>query len=247
MDLRKMTSIAKAELDRLRENRKLTKKGRKNKRLLLEECRAISSAELVNYMEKKKSQLRMLERNYIKQKKQGEERSLNRQFKRDPRSVYARFGILYKGEEDRPKFVRVNDNGDNGDNTFENVFQACSFWMDLWEKNGTGNEDVKWLRPIRKAIAKKVPPPSDESWGLHTTQAVTILSKKRNWSAPSQDKLVNYWWKRAQVLHVGVAKAFVCISESTEDYPAWFSEGKTRFTEVWRIHKCKPVSYYVFK
>ena len=100
--------------------------------------------------------------------------------------------------------------------------------MDLWEKSGTGNEDVKWLRSIREAIAKKVPPPSDESWGLHTTQAVKILSKKRNWSAPGPDKLVNYWWKRAQVLNEGVAKAFVSISESTEDYPAWFSEGKTK-------------------
>ena len=100
--------------------------------------------------------------------------------------------------------------------------------MDLWEKSGTGNEDVKWLRPIREAIAKKVLPPSDESWGLHTIQAVKILSKKRNWSAPGPDKLVNYWWKRAQVLHEGVAKAFVSISERIEDYPAWFSEGKTR-------------------
>ena len=165
--------------------------------------------------------------NHIKQKKQDEARSLNRQFKQDARSVYSRFGTLCKGEEGRPKFVRDNDNGDNGDNTFENVDQACSFWMDLWEKSGTGNEDVKWLRPIREAIAKKVPPPSDESWGLHTIQAVKILSKKRNWSAPGPDKLVNYWWKRAQVLHEGVAKAFVSISESTEDYPAWFSEGKT--------------------
>ena len=100
--------------------------------------------------------------------------------------------------------------------------------MDLWEKSGTGNEDVKWLRSIREAIAKKVPPPSDESWGLHTTQAIKILSKKRNWSAPGPDKLVNYWWKRAQVLNEGVAEAFVSISESTEDYPAWFSEGKTK-------------------
>ena len=127
MDLRKMISIAKAELERLRENRKLTTKGRKNRRLLFEECRADSSAELVNYTEKKKSQLRKLKENYIKQKKQDEARSLNRQLKQDARSVYGRFGTMCKGEEDRPKFVRDNDNGDNGDNTFENVDQACSF------------------------------------------------------------------------------------------------------------------------
>ena len=68
--------------------------------------------------------------------------------------------------------------------------------MDLSEKSRTGNKEVKWLRPTREAIAKK---------------AVKILSKKRNWSAPCPDKHVNYWWKRAQVLHVGVAKAFVSM------------------------------------
>ena len=128
---------------KLRENRKLTKNGRKNGRLLLEECRAISSVQLVNYLEKKKSQLRKLKGNHIKQKKQDEARSLNRQFKQDARSVYSRFGSLCKGEEGRSKFVRDNDNCDNGDNTFENIDQACSFWMDLWEKSGTGSEDVK--------------------------------------------------------------------------------------------------------
>ena len=81
MDLRKMISIARAELERLRENKKSTKKGRENRRLLLEECRAISSAELINYKEKKKSQLGKLKGNFVKQKKQDEPKSLNRQFK----------------------------------------------------------------------------------------------------------------------------------------------------------------------
>ena len=98
--------------------------------------------------------------------------------------------------------------------------------MDLWEKSGTGNKEVKWLRPTREAIAKKVPPPSDESWGLHTTQAVKILSKKRNWSAPGPDKHVNYWWKRVQVLHVGVAKAFVSMERLDLYQSLWNSQVK---------------------
>ena len=97
--------------------------------------------------------------------------------------------------------------------------------MDLREKSGTGNEDVKWFRPIKKVIAKKVPPPSDESWATHTTQAVKILSKKLYWSAPGPDKLINYWWKRAQVLHVGVARVFVrALIITLLGFPAWFSE-----------------------
>ena len=43
-----------------------------------------------------------------------------------------------------------------------------------------------------------------------------ILSKKRNWSAPGPDKL-----------HKGVVESFKEVSKSHEDYPKWFSEGKT--------------------
>ena len=57
MELRRKISMAKAELERLQENRKLTKKGKRNRALLLRECKLISAAELVSYMEKKKSKL----------------------------------------------------------------------------------------------------------------------------------------------------------------------------------------------
>ena len=117
----------------------MTKKGKKNRTLLSEECRTVSSTELVSYMEKKKSQLRKLKRNYIRQKKQDEARSLNRQFKQDARSVYSRFSILGECQEDRPKYMRENGNDNIQDNTFENIEQACSFWRDLWEKSGIGN------------------------------------------------------------------------------------------------------------
>ena len=71
--------MAKAELERLRSNRKLTKKGKRNRALLLKERMAISSAELVDYMEKKKTQLRKVKAQYLWRKGQGAgARSLNR-------------------------------------------------------------------------------------------------------------------------------------------------------------------------
>ena len=88
-ELRKRISIAKAELERIRENRKITKKGRKNRTILMEECKKISSSELINYMEKKKSQLRKLKAGYTRGKKLHEARSINREFNQDTRKVYA--------------------------------------------------------------------------------------------------------------------------------------------------------------
>ncbi|XP_068739391.1 uncharacterized protein [Montipora capricornis] len=57
--------------------------------------------------------------------------------------------------------------------------------------------------------------------------AAKVLTKKKNWSAPGPDRLANFWWKRANSLHKGVATAFQVISRSDEEYPQWFSEGKT--------------------
>ena len=79
---------------------------------------------------------------------------------------------------------------------------------------------------MEDAIARRVPPPPQEPWQLKTSPAVRALLKKRNWSAPGPDKLVNYWWKRAHALHDGVTRAFLAISESEEEFPGWFSEGK---------------------
>ena len=63
-EIRKKISIAKAELDRVRINGKLTKKGKRNRAMLKEERKYISAAELVSYMEKQKSLLRKLKRGF---------------------------------------------------------------------------------------------------------------------------------------------------------------------------------------
>ena len=73
----------------------------------------------------------------------------------------------------------------------------------------------------------RVPPPVEEAWDLVTSEAVKVLARKKNWSAPGPDLIANFWWKRAQALHEGVISSFRVISEYEEEYPAWFCEGKT--------------------
>lgn len=63
-------SLSRHVLVRANGKKKVTKKGRKNWALQLEECKKMSSLELVNYMKNKKTQLRKLEACYIKGKKQ---------------------------------------------------------------------------------------------------------------------------------------------------------------------------------
>lgn len=205
--------------ERIRENRKITKKGRKNRTILMEECKKISSSELINYMEKKKSQLRKLKAGYTRGKKLHEARSINRQFNQDTRKVYAHFRALCSEDAERPKFQSTSSNrsGCDSEERFENIEDASNFWIELWETRGTGNKEAEWLSKIKEAIARKVPVPAEGSWRLECSEVVKCLLKKRNWSAPGPDRLVNYWWKRLHVLHEGITKAFVAISESTEE------------------------------
>ena len=81
-EIRKQISISKVEVDRLKENRKLTKRGTRNPKIFQKECRTLSIASLVGYIEKKKSSLRKLKKGFVRGKKPEEARLINQQFKR---------------------------------------------------------------------------------------------------------------------------------------------------------------------
>lgn len=67
-------------MERLRANRKRTSKGKKNRAKLLKNFKSLSVADLVVYMEKEKSKLRKLKRNFWRVKRLEEARKLNQKF-----------------------------------------------------------------------------------------------------------------------------------------------------------------------
>ena len=105
--VRRSISIAKAELERIKENRKTIGKARKNRKELGEECKTISSSTLVNFMEKQKTMLRKLKKSFLRLKKEKEARELNKQFEMDTGKVYDTFNNLIakdKDNENRPRY-----------------------------------------------------------------------------------------------------------------------------------------------
>ena len=110
---------------------------------------------------------------------------------------------------------------------FDNIKDASSFWILLWKSKGTGKRNAQWLEDIRSAIYSRVPPPSENTWKLDTTEATKVLARKKIWSAPGPDRRTNFWRKKAKVLHEGVAMSFQTIANTNIEYPTWFSEGKT--------------------
>ena len=128
--IRKKISIVKAEIDRLKENRKVTKKGRRNRVILQKECKVLSIASLVSYMEKQKFALRKLKRVFCRRKKNEEARVLNQQFKDDAGRVYANMRKMLAKDEncDRPKYEGVSRNTlEEQGERFNSIEEASSF------------------------------------------------------------------------------------------------------------------------
>ena len=90
-----------------------------------------------------------------------------------------------------------------------------------------GNENAEWLQEIISAISNKVPPQEENSLGLDSETIKEAIRRKKNWSAPGPDKIANFWWKKVDAIHKDIIDAFQIITRSTDDFPLWFSEGKT--------------------
>ena len=100
--------------------------------MLLKDCKIISAAELVNFMQKEKSKLRKLKKVDARRKKQKETRRLNKQFQQDPRRVYSDLKRMVSEQEneERPKYQAERKDQQETE-MFEDVRQAASFWRAL--------------------------------------------------------------------------------------------------------------------
>ena len=127
--IRKQLSIAKAEIERLKENRKITKKGRKNRSHLQKECKTISVAGLISYMEKKKSELRKLKRGFDRKKKQEVSRVINQQFNAVPGRGFANLSGMLKRdpENERAGYKDPRRRARDDSKMFENIEEASGF------------------------------------------------------------------------------------------------------------------------
>ena len=168
-EIRKNISIAAAEIETLRANRKLTSKGKKNRAKLLKNCKSLSVADLVVYMEKEKSKLLKLKRNFWRVKGLEETRKLNQKFYAEPGSVYATFEKMLESQADidKPKDDRVTQGTQVNTHTFTNIDEACSFWKSLWEEKGSGDTEAEWIEEVREAMEDVVPEVPTDGWNLN--------------------------------------------------------------------------------
>ncbi|PFX12371.1 hypothetical protein AWC38_SpisGene23690 [Stylophora pistillata] len=127
--IRARLSKAKAEIERINTNGEITKKGKTNRVELEKECKTLTVAILVAYMEKEKSKLRRLKRGYWSRKKQHEARKINRQLQLNPRRVYGSLKGMVEAQEDfdKPKYDHGLQDNRRQDRMFTNIEEAASF------------------------------------------------------------------------------------------------------------------------
>ena len=80
---------------------------------------------------------------------------------------------------------------------------------------------------VKDAIDGQVTAPSEIEWPLEMADLKKVIKKKKDWSAPGPDRLVNFWWKYAYSLLEDLALCFQIIVKRTDEFLMWFVGGKT--------------------
>ena len=100
-------------------------------------------------------------------------------------------------ENERSKYTPADNKNAEG-RSFENIESVSSFRIQLWKSQGIGNRNPRWLEDIRCTVYSRVPPPSENTWKLDTTEATKVLARKKNWSAPGPDRVTNIFGGKRQ-------------------------------------------------
>lgn len=144
--------------------------------------------------------------------------------------MYTTFGEILdnQSDNDRPKYNATTQSTNQNNNKYTDIVEASSFWRGLWEEEGNGDAEVGWVKEIEEAMEHVVPEVPTNTWNLSVEQVSKIINRKKNWSAPGPDRIANFWWKKATILHKGIAISFQATSQLKDlQFPTWFSEGKT--------------------
>ena len=76
----------------------------------------------------------------------------------------------------------------------------------------------------RRLVVPEVP---TDGWNLNAEQVTKIIKRKKKLER-TFDRIANFWWKKATILHKEIATCFQAAAQLEDlQFPLWFSEGKT--------------------
>ena len=244
---RKFISQCVSERLRLTTKGRLTRKSKRNRQEMLKclkEGDTISCVNITILIEKSKNKLRRLAASRKRKLKNAESTKLNTEFKLNQKSVYDKF----KQNEDEatgdatPTYKKV---GVKEGQIFENVDEVVNFWAGIWEKEDSGNSQAPWIDEIEQVFKNIVPVIDTDP--IPITEAILLRSikKKKNWSAPGPDLIVNFWWKHLTSTHKLIAKLFYIICNKRQYPEVWFPLGRVALIPKegeWSVPNQRPIT-----
>ena len=152
LQLRRPISQCCAERERLWYSRRLTRKSKRNRKKIYEECGPISVRSLTNTIEKNKAKLKKLSAKRKRKLKKQSSQIWNEKFFDDQKKVYTEFRTLIEEDKENIKPV-FKERKEVKRNYFQDTGEVIDFWTKLWSIENEGNDNPEW-HILRKLSAK---------------------------------------------------------------------------------------------
>ena len=153
LQLRRLISQCCAERERLWYSRRLTRKSKRNRKKIYEECGPISVRSLTNTIEKNKAKLKKLSAKRKRKLKKQSSQIWNEKFFDDQKKVYTEFKTLIKEDKENIKPV-FKERKEVKRNYFQDTGGVIDFWTKLWSIENEGNDNPEGYMIFKKLSAK---------------------------------------------------------------------------------------------
>ena len=166
------------EIQRIRNNKKLTRNMRRNRRWMKRELKGrITLNGLLEMKEHKISVVKSMK--YNKEKKKGQilRNKTNRLFDTDQRKVYNAFREILKNDKsDDVSYKTRSDNARSQTTLTKEDFE--DFWPKIWSVELRVNLEAKWIKDVEQAISQSTSVEDDEIVNITKENFTNMLKTK---------------------------------------------------------------------
>ena len=214
-----------AERDRIRGNGRLTRKTKRNRVEIANQCGTISLYALTCLIEQRKKRLKYLSKKRKRKVKQRNSYLLNKEFNENQSRIFNKFKEAIDDDKENLQPVYVEKKSNKVQKYFENQKDVERFWRSLWEAEDKGNPQAEWLTTFREMFREMIPD-TDVEVVFSEKDCFDCIKRKKNWSSPGPDRIVNFWWKKLRVTNY-VYPIYLIIIQENVSLQKWFCRGRT--------------------
>ena len=107
-------------------------------------------------------------------------------------------------------------------NFFTDKNEVEMFWKTLWQKEDIGKPDAYWLKEIENLFISIIPNLDENEIEIDDDIINEAIKKKRNWSSPGPNLIVNFWLKKLNSIRKVVKTLFDKFTNTTIHLSNWF-------------------------